>query len=337
MIRPATPGASPSVSNASSLEAPLEVLVADDDDAAREALVGAVESLGHRCRAARDGLEAWELHRHRRADVILSDWKMPRMDGLELCRRTRASAESGRYTYFIFTTALADKEHFIRGMEAGADDYQTKPIDVDELRARLASARRVLGLCSKLASQNATLRRDSQASFRVARIDPLTQVANRLAMDEDLKVLWSRAARYGHRHSIALCDIDQFKAHNDRFGHVAGDDALHRVAQAIRGCLRESDSLYRYGGEEFVAVLPEQSLAEAARAMERVRLAVRALGIPAAADHEVVTVSCGVAELDRRVDTTAADWIHRADTAMYRAKANGRDRVEVDRRPGPVS
>src|SRR5581483_9137534 len=121
-----------------------------------------VASLGHRCRSARDGLEAWHMHGQQRADVILSDWRMPRMDGLELCRRTRASAESGQYTYFIFTTALADKQHYIEGLEAGADDYQTKPIDLDELRARLASARRVLGLCGKLAAQNAALRRDSQ-------------------------------------------------------------------------------------------------------------------------------------------------------------------------------
>lgn len=308
--------------------APLDVLVVDDDDVARAALVKAVELLGHRCRAARDGLDAWDMHRRQRADVILSDWRMPRMDGLELCRRTRATAESGGYTYFIFTTALADKEHFIRGLEAGADDYQTKPIDVDELRARLASARRVLGLCAKLAAQNATLRRDSQASFRVARIDSLTQVANRLAMDEDLRVLWARATRYGHRHSIALCDIDHFKAYNDRFGHLAGDTVLQQVAQTIRGCLRESDGLYRYGGEEFVVVLPEQSLSEAARALDRVRLAVRGLAVPAAA-AEVLTISCGVAERDPDLDATIGDWINRADTAMYRAKSNGRDRVAV--------
>jgi two-component system chemotaxis response regulator CheY len=261
--------------------------------------------------------------------VILSDWQMPGMDGLELCRRTRVSENEGGYTYFLFMTGFKDKEHFIRGLEAGADDYQTKPIDLDELRARLASARRVVSLYRKLAVQNAALRRDSQASFRIARIDPLTQVANRLSMDEDLKVLWSRVGRYGHRYSMAICDIDRFKAHNDRFGHLAGDEVLRHVAQAIRGSLREGDGLYRYGGEEFLALLPEQSVSEAAIVMDRVRLAVARLAIPTAHDGQVVTISAGIAELDRTLDGSVDDWIHRADEALYRAKAAGRNRIET--------
>src|SRR5206468_4010415 len=108
-------------------------------------------------------------------------------------------------------------------MEAGADDYHTKPVDFDELRVRLVSASRVVALYRKLAEKNAVLRRDSRASFLEARIDALTQVSNRLSLDEDLKVLWSRAKRYGHRYSIAICDIDRFKSYNDRFGHLSGD------------------------------------------------------------------------------------------------------------------
>jgi diguanylate cyclase (GGDEF)-like protein len=311
----------------------LKVLVVDDDDGARDALEKAVRLLGYDCRSARDGVEAWEMHQREHADVILSDWQMPRMDGLELCRRTRVREGEGPYTYFIFTTDFADKEHFIRGMEAGADDYHTKPVDLDELRARLVSAGRVIGLYRKLREQNALLRRDSQASFRVARIDALTEVANRLSMDEDLKVLWSHAERYGRRNTIAICDIDRFKVYNDRFGHLAGDEALRRVAHTIREQLRESDGLYRYGGEEFVTILREQSLEEAERAMNRVRVAVERLAIPGGHGDWVVTISCGLAELDRTRDQSAGDWLRRADTALYRAKAHGRDRVEADRPP----
>ncbi len=276
-------------------------------------------------------MEAWELHQREHADVILSDWQMPRMDGIELCRRTRVNDGEGPYTYFVFMTHFGDKEHFIRGMEAGADDYHTKPVDLDELRARLTSAERVVSLYRKLAEQNATLRRDSQASFRIARLDPLTQVSNRLSMDEDLKVLWARAKRYGRRYSIAISDIDRFKAYNDRFGHLAGDDVLRRIAQTIRGQLRRSDGLYRYGGEEFVALLPEQSLAEAEKAMNRVRVAAERLAIPAGDEATVVTISVGIAELDRERDHSPEDWLRRADAALYRAKSGGRDRVETDR------
>jgi two-component system chemotaxis response regulator CheY len=274
------------------VRARLKVLVAEDDDAGRHALVAAVRLLGHECRSARDGLEAWEMHQQEPADVILSDWQMPRMDGLELCRRTR----------------------------------------VDELGARLVSAARVLGVYRRLAEKNASLRRDSQASFLAARVDELTGVGNRLSMNEDLSALRSRAKRYGHRYSIAIGDVDRFKSYNDHFGHLAGDEVLRRIARQIRETLRAGDGLYRYGGEEFVVVLPEQGLAEAERALDRVRKAVENLAIPSHREHGVVTISFGVAQVDPTIDRAPEDWLRRADAALYRAKSAGRNRVEVDRR-----
>jgi two-component system cell cycle response regulator len=307
----------------------LKVLVVDDDAMSRAALEQAVKVLGYECRAARDGVEAWEMQRADRADVILSDWSMPRMDGVELCRRTRAADDDdGIYTYFIFMTGFDDREHFLRGMEAGADDYHTKPVDIEELQARLVSAERVIMLYRRLATRNFDLRRDSQASSQLARVDALTGVANRRRMDEDLEVLWSQALRYEHPHSAALCDIDEFKKHNDQFGHVAGDEILRRIAQTIRKGLRQGDALYRYGGEEFLAVFPEQSLAEAARAMDRVRGDVERLAI-ATVGGRIVTISIGVAQLDRSRDETIEDWLRRIDAAMYRAKADGRNRVDA--------
>jgi diguanylate cyclase (GGDEF)-like protein len=306
------------------------VLIVDDEEAARIAIEEAVRQLGYECRSARDGIEAWRLLQQERADIILSDWHMPRMDGLELCRRTRTSDRSSDYTYFIFMTCLGDKAHFLRGMEAGADDYYSKPLDLDELRARLVSAGRVIALYRDLADRNAALQRDSQASFRAARLDALTHVANRFCMEEDLRVLWSRAARYSHRCSIAIGDIDLFKQHNDRFGHVAADEVLRRIAHTIRDGLREGDSVYRYGGEEFVVVLPDQGLAEATAALDRVRAAVERLAIPGGGPGAVVTISFGAAQLDHARDTSTEDWLRRADAALYRAKARGRNRVEAD-------
>ena len=304
----------------------LKILVADEDTLSRVGLEQAVRELGHDCRTAKDGLEAWKMLQAERADVVLSDWNLPGMGGVELCRRTRAADGQGSYTYFIFMTGFDDREHFLRGMEAGADDYHTKPVDIEELQARLVSAGRVLSLYRKLADQNSRLQRDSELSFHEARVDPLTGAANRLRMNEDLAVLWSRSLRYGHPVALALCDIDEFKKYNDRFGHVAGDDVLRRVAQTIRNVLRQEDALYRYGGEEFLVVLPEQALADAICAMDRVRAGIEKLAIPTPGG--VVTISVGVAELVRPLDGTLDDWVRRTDAALYRAKENGRNRVE---------
>jgi two-component system chemotaxis response regulator CheY len=306
----------------------LRVLVVDDHEASRRALESAITSFGHDCRSAKDGLEAWHSHQASHADVILSDWEMPRMNGVELCERTRSAQDEKGYTYFVLMTSFADKPHFLRGMEAGADDYQTKPVDLDELQARLASAGRVVTLYRKLAEKNATLRRDSQSFFQAARVDPLTGIANRLRLDEDLGALGARANRYGHRYSAAMCDIDWFKTYNDHFGHLAGDKALHDVAQALRKVLRQGDSLYRYGGEEFLAIFPEQDASDAARVAERMRAAVEALAIPTTVGNGVVTMSVGVAELTQG-DESPLTWLERADSALYRAKASGRNRVVV--------
>jgi two-component system chemotaxis response regulator CheY len=297
---------------------PLRILIVDDDHASAEALATVVRSLGYAVSTARGGGEAWALQQREHADIVLSDWDMPGVDGIELCRRIRAADGEGAYTYFIFMTGFADRQHFLRGMQAGADDYQTKPVDIDELQARLASASRVLSLHHALAARNRALQHDSDVSFRQARLDALTGAGNRLRMNEDLQTVWARATRYGHHYSVAICDIDQFKAYNDHHGHLAGDEVIRRVADTIRSELRQGDEVYCYGGEEFLVVLPEQSREAAMRAVERVRAAVGALGD--------VTLSAGVAELAKG-DAAIESALARADAALYRAKAEGRNRV----------
>lgn len=313
---------------------PLDVLVVDDDENSRELIAIAVHSFGHHCRVAVDGDEALRLLAERPADLVISDWDMPRMSGAELCRRIRSTGDEDAYTYFIIMTAFDDREHLLAGMAAGADDYQRKPVSFDELEARLLSAWRVVDLHRRLASRTATLRDDSTRNYLASRTDALTGVGNRMRLDEEISSLLSRAQRYGHRCSLAICDLDLFKSYNDRFGHVAGDEALRRVADGMRTNLRSADALFRYGGEEFVILLVEQPLADAELAMERMRAQIEALDIPAATGGPL-TLSVGVAEIDPRRDKTPDEWIARADRALYAAKAGGRNRV-VSTLPPPL-
>lgn len=304
----------------------MKILIAEDDAVSRMILRRAVEKIGHECLAAAEGEEAWGLYKKTPdIDVIISDWMMPGLDGLELCRRVRDDEREG-YTYFILLTALGDREHLLRGLEAGADDYLSKPLDRDELGMRLTSALRVTELHRRLAFQNGELEKLNRMLFEQSRQDPLTSLGNRLRLREDLQVLQNRTERYGHNYAVVLCDVDFFKAYNDRYGHLAGDDVLRRVAATIAAGLRAGDTAYRYGGEEFLMVLPEQD-AEAAAAADRLRRAVEDLAIPHAdgTRRGVVTISAGVAISARDADTDAL--LKAADTALYAAKRAGRNRV----------
>jgi diguanylate cyclase (GGDEF)-like protein len=202
-------------------------------------------------------------------------------------------------------TGHHDREHLLEGMSAGADDYQKKPVELDELEARLVSAARVVALHRRLSARESELRRDSSALFAVSRTDPLTGVGNRLRMEEELAAAYSRAKRYGHHFSLAIVDVDHFKGFNDGFGHLAGDEALKQVASTLRARLRSADSVFRYGGEEFVVVLPEQSLAEAVGVVDRMRRALEDQRIRRPDEGRVLTVSAGVAELDPRATSTS--------------------------------
>jgi two-component system chemotaxis response regulator CheY len=239
----------------------VRVLVADDDAIARLILQKAVVGLGHECEAAQDGVEAWTLFHEWQPEVIISDWMMPGMDGIELCRRVRDyGQETSTYTYFIVVTALAERSHFLTAMTEGADDYLMKPLDRLDLQVRLNVGARVMSLYRQLETRKAELEVLSDRYYDEARHDPLTGLGNRLRLREDLETLDGRMSRYGHTYAVALCDVDHFKAYNDRYGHQAGDEALRAVARALGTYGRLGDAAYRYGGEEFVVVMPEQDL-----------------------------------------------------------------------------
>jgi diguanylate cyclase (GGDEF)-like protein len=269
------------------------------------------------------------MHQASRADLIISDWQMPNMDGVELCRAVRDGDPSEWHTHFVLVTGRDDRSHLVEGLRAGADEFITKPLDLAELEARLEAAGRVVAVHRALEANNFTLRLDSAREHQAARTDPLTEVSNRLRLKEDLQQLEGRAARYGHRYCAALCDVDAFKAYNDFFGHLSGDEALRLMARTIQGQLRSGDSLYRYGGEEFLVILPEQSLADAKAGMDRVRHEIERLSIAHAprARAPCVTISVGIAELG---GGSVDEWLRRADSALYRAKLRGRNCVEVE-------
>jgi diguanylate cyclase (GGDEF)-like protein len=308
----------------------VKILIADDSATPRQLLRRELEKLGHECVVAEDGNEAWTLFQSVGADVVISDWMMPGMDGDEFCRRVR-SHPSAPYVYFILLTSLEGRRHIVQGMQAGADDYLTKPFDNDELATRLIAADRVTALHRRLATQQEELERLNAGLFEDSRRDPLTGLGNRRRQDEDLRTLLGRAERYGHTLCVALFDIDNFKQYNDTRGHLEGDGILRSIASALERQSRSGDAVYRYGGEELLVVFPEQTLETAALAAERMRKAIEGLAIshPAMPPDGIVTVSAGVARLEPELQDDVERLLARADAALYEAKESGRNRVVV--------
>ena len=310
----------------------MRVLIAEDDAVSRVILKRAVERLGHECIAAADGLEAWEAYlANAEVDVIISDWMMPGLDGPALCEKVRGyTGKRMGYPFFIFLTALGDKDHLLEGMQAGADDYLSKPLDREELGARLLAAARVTSLHRQLNSQKKELERLNFELFKQARRDPLTKLGNRLRLREDLETLRARVERYGHSYCAILCDVDYFKLYNDTYGHLKGDEVLQKVAEVVVQSFRTGDTSYRYGGEEFLIILPEQSLETATVAAERLRQMMEDQKIPHhPSPHGIVTVSCGLAELSPGEKKSIEELLKEADTALYQAKENGKNRVAL--------
>jgi diguanylate cyclase (GGDEF)-like protein len=299
----------------------MRVLVADDDLGSRLVAQAAVQALGHECVVASDGQQAWQLYQQWRPEVLVTDRAMPGMDGTQLCRRIR-DAESGSYTYIILLSGAEEQADVLSGMEAGADDYLVKPLDTFSLQTGLLAARRVTRLHEELSRARAEL-------LKQAHTDPLTELRNRLGLAEDLEALHSSSQRYGRGYCLALCDVDLFKKYNDSCGHQAGDEALRTVAATLAGHAREADRVYRYGGEEFLFLLPEQEHDGAHRALDRIRRAVEDQRIA----HRdgglggVLTVSIGFSAFTPGRAVTSWELLAEADHALYAAKAAGRNQV----------
>lgn len=310
----------------------MRILIAEDDELSLLIVESTIKQFGHECLTASDGLAAWEQFQSTAVDVVISDWVMPGIDGIELCRRIRADARPG-YTSFIFLTALSDKSNILAGIEAGADDYLAKPLDPDELRVRLLVASRLTRLHQRLAEQAAELERLNQLWFAQGRIDALTGVGNRLQLREDLDVISRHLAQGGHGYCALMCDVDSFKAYNDYYGHAAGDVVLQAIAKMlVMKSSRPGDRVYRYGGEEFLLILPTHSGEAGEVVAERIRRGVEDLALVHAPGQAspIITVSIGVAVLSASGTHTIAAWLKAADAALYAAKRSGRNRIVAE-------
>jgi two-component system chemotaxis response regulator CheY len=292
----------------------MRVLIAEDQPTSALLLRRFLERMGNEVALAADGVEAWEMLQTSQTTLVITDWMMPRMDGLELCRRIRSSGNES-YTYVILLTSRACRLDRLEGLRAGADDFLVKPPDQDELLVRLEVAERILKVHDTLRIQNARL-------AELATIDDLTGVKNRRRFREDLDMLMALSVRQQLPLSLVMLDVDHFKTYNDTFGHPAGDEALRSVAQAIKESIRLQDIVARYGGEEFVVLLPATDAASALDVAERLRSSVE----QRSGTHRAITASLGVTTLDAE-EVDAETLVKEADQALYRAKESGRNRV----------
>lgn len=300
----------------------MRVLLADDDDFYRYAIQKALEKWGYEVVSVSDGSEAFRmLQSDNRPNLAILDWMMPGMDGVNVCCRLRA-LNNAPYVYILLATTRDRKIDMITGLEAQADDYLVKPFDLRELRVRLQAGQRIVDMQAALASKQ-------QELSHKATHDSLTGIWNRSAALDVLDREADCAQRTKTPLCLALADIDHFKTINDTYGHVAGDSVLIEVARRMQTAVRHYDTIGRYGGEEFIIVMPGVDWRRAYNMAERLRIQV-AKEPYHVMDQEVnVTLSVGVAIDNEPGDPNAL--LRAADDALYRAKARGRNNVEISR------
>lgn len=298
------------------------VLIADDDPMFRRILQSWLDAWGYRVIVAEDGAQAWSILKHEQPpELLILDWVMPEIDGTELCRRIRERQRSP-YQYILLATGKDDKQDVVRGLEAGADDYLTKPFDRNELRARLRVGRRILTLQQDLIGARDELR--FQATH-----DLLTGIWNRGAVLDLLHRELERAARAKTATSVLMLDLDHFKKINDTHGHLTGDVVLREVANRIARSVRSYDLVGRYGGEEFLVVLPACDKAEVEQSANRIRSAIASAPILTASSEIPVTASIGATVIAGGDAASEKNALLAADKALYEAKNAGRNRVSL--------
>ncbi len=300
----------------------MKVLVADDEVVSRRLLEASLARWGYDVVVARDGIEASELLLAPEAPTLaVLDWMMPRKDGVQLCQEVR-QRKVEPYTYIILLTSKHTRGDVIEGLEAGADDYVVKPFDPPELKVRLRTGKRILYLQDQLIRAREALR--DQATR-----DQLTGLWNRATILELLGDEMDRADREHASLAVILADLDNFKQFNDSHGHAVGDEVLRKSAEAMQETRRRYDSIGRYGGEEFLIVLPGCDVNNALSHAERLRASVSRVALDVCGTTVRPTISVGVAVSDRRQRARPFDMVQAADAALYRAKRAGRNRVEL--------
>lgn len=299
------------------------VLVVDDNPIIQKMMNISLSKAGYEVASAENGRDALRKFDENFYPIVITDWMMPEMDGLELCRAIR-NLSLDRYVFIILLTAKDSKEDIIKGLEAGADDYLTKPVNHPELMARLNTGVRILELERSLKKANEEIR-------ILSITDHLTGCFNRGYVAENLLKEIRRAERYRHPMALVICDIDHFKKVNDTYGHQAGDYVLYKFAGLIKKTIRSHvDWLARYGGEEFMIVLPETDLKGAMMLCEKLRIAVENNIVVYKNTNIEITASFGYTGfeiVESCSDKIVDEIINRADRYLYQAKQEGRNRV----------
>jgi two-component system, cell cycle response regulator len=300
------------------MEMPMRILIAEDDSTSRTILTAVLTKQGYEVMATKNGAEAWDIMRKPDAPKLaILDWMMPQMDGVEICRRIR-TMETNEPPHIIMLTAKTEKVDIITALDAGADDYLTKPFDHGELRARVNVGRRMLELQTKLHATNIALAYEAMH-------DSLTGVHNRRALLDSLSRELAREERQHEGLAIGICDIDHFKEINDAHGHLMGDEVLCGIAHLLEKSLRRYDFLGRFGGEEFIVITPEIKESDVGMLYERFRTAVADNPVITKAGNLSATISIGVAMW---IEGESVDeLLMAADSALYQAKGEGRNRV----------
>jgi diguanylate cyclase (GGDEF)-like protein len=298
----------------------MKVLIADDSATSRAMLRKSLARWGYEVVMAENGAEAWEiLEKQDAPPMAILDWVMPHMTGPDVCRKVRETRREP-YTYILLLTSKNSKDETVEGLEAGADDYIVKPFDQQELSVRLRAGKRIIDLQLTLMQAREELREKASK-------DLLTMLHNRAAIVANLETEIARCHRDHRSVGVVLLDIDHFKKVNDTYGHFAGDAVLRETAARLKTSMRAYDQVGRYGGEEFLVVLPNCDMEQARNQAERMRQRLQESKILADAGIEIpVTASFGVtiSDLsDRKPDV----FVRVADEALYRAKGSGRNRV----------
>lgn len=296
------------------------ILVVDDEPVVADSTATILRELGHDVTVVHRWTDALRAFDPLATDLVLMDAVMPNMDGLKLTRLLRDQSQS--YVPTVFLTGLRSTEIRVQCINAGADDFLTKPVDPLELRVRIKAMLRIRALTRALEEKTRELE-------RAARTDPLTGVGNRRIFDERLVAEVARTRRHGRPLALLMFDLDHFKQVNDRFGHLVGDRLLALFGTILREGLRASDLPCRYGGEEFLLIAPETTAERARTVAERIRMSfrTRSAEVGTGSTH---TVSVGISASDvLTVELSERALLAAADEALYRAKERGRDRVEV--------
>jgi two-component system cell cycle response regulator len=299
-----------------------KILIAEDDPVSRRVLQSFLVKWGYEVIVAVDGTQA--LHTLRRLDsprLAVLDWMMPGLEGTQVCQRIREDTNRA-YIYILLLTARGQKEDILKGLDSGADDYLTKPFDAQELRARLHVGQRILDLQDNLIAAR-------EALLFQATHDALTGIANRGVILDALRRERSRQVREGGAFGIVLLDLDHFKYVNDQYGHISGDAVLQEAALRMTQTVRPYDTVGRFGGEEFLIVVPASGSSGALGLAERIRKAIEAKPVSTNAGEISVTASLGVAVSSEAAPFEPQALLQIADDALYRAKELGRNRSEL--------